>query len=103
MMPRGASAGPAGKGYHEVTGTESCPGDGLFPKSPCPANVRLLVSFPAASLRPVHLAPAVSGLGASPATSGALVLAAPRLLVQLHLPSGGRTLLGDLGSSSAQI
>ena len=102
-MPRGASAGPAGKGYHEVTGTESCHGDGLFLKAPCPANVRLFARLSAASLHPVHLAPAVSGLAASPATSGTLALAAPRLLVQLHLPSGGHTLLGDLGSSSAQI
>ena len=39
---RGASAGACGQG-HEVTGTESCHGDGLFSKDPFPANVRLIV------------------------------------------------------------
>ena len=38
--------GPAGKGYHEVTGTESCPGDGLFPKSPCPPMSARSPGFP---------------------------------------------------------
>lgn len=42
-LATGASAGPAGKGYHEITGTESCHGDGLFSKDPFPANVCLIV------------------------------------------------------------
>ena len=96
-LATGASAGACGQGLSRSHGYRELPRGWSVSKISLPANVRLFARLSAASLHPVHLAPAVSGLAASPATSGTLALAAPRLLVQLHLPSGGRTLLGGLG------